>query len=128
MTKNGDRSESPLSGVCHQGAEAMGAVGGVGFAIVRIVSAALLVLAIGHHPYGYYAILRWITCGVASYAAFRALELKSRGWTWVMGVLAAIFNPILPLHLDRQTWAPVDLAAALALILSILPAPVQCER
>jgi hypothetical protein len=26
-----------------------------------------------------------------------------------------LFNPIVPIHLDRSTWAPIDMASAAAL-------------
>jgi hypothetical protein len=32
-------------------------------------------------------------------------------WVWIFGVLAALFNPILPVHLQRDTWQIVDWGA-----------------
>lgn len=38
-------------------------------------------------------------------------------WAIVMfGVIALLFNPIVPVHLSRSIWSPIDIAAAVAFI------------
>jgi len=90
-----------------------------GFIIARLATAALLFWALARHPYGYYTILRWVTCGVSAYAVLRAIEISRTGWAWALAILAIVFNPIVPVHLDRRTWAPVDVAAAIILLATI---------
>ena len=29
-------------------------------------------------------------------------------WAWIFGVLAALYNPVFRVHLDRNTWAGVN--------------------
>ena len=36
-----------------------------------------------------------------------------------MGIIAALFNPIIPVALDRKTWAIIDVAAGALMIVSI---------
>jgi hypothetical protein len=79
--------------------------------LIRIATAGMLVLAWGAHPYDYYVLLRWITSAVAAFTAYQ-LSQDRPGLAWTMAVLALLFNPLVPVHLHRSTWAWVDLAAA----------------
>ena len=81
--------------------------------VARLVAIILLLWALAHHPYGYYQILRWVVCGSAAYSAFVATELNKIFWAWTLGITAVLFNPIIPIHLDRETWAVIDIAAAI---------------
>ena len=71
------------------------------------------------HGYDYYVLLRWAVCGIATFAAFRAFRFKRKGWGWALAIVALFFNPIFPVHLNRETWAFIDLGAALLLLVSI---------
>ena len=56
----------------------------------------MLLLALNpDNPYGYYILLRWVCCAVFVFLALHALALQKIGWAWVLGVTAAIYNPIL---------------------------------
>lgn len=76
-----------------------------------LVPAALLLLALLSLPYGYYTFLRLVVCLSAGFIAY---------WTWSRGVLwgvafvafALLFNPLVPVYLDRETWTPIDVSAA----------------
>ncbi|MBM4094780.1 MAG: hypothetical protein FJ276_36035 [Planctomycetes bacterium] len=72
----------------------------------------LLLWALDRHPYGYYQILRWVTCAAGVYAAFIACVVRKTGWGWALGVVAFVFNPLIPFHLDRNTWQGIDVIAA----------------
>ncbi len=85
------------------------------------VAILMLLLAIpsGIWPYGYYVLLRWIIVGVAIFVWWVASELKKKGWLWLMIGIAILFNPILPIHLDKGTWAMIDFIVALLFLTSI---------
>jgi hypothetical protein len=89
-----------------------------GLLAAKVAAIAMLLLAMGKWPFGFYVLLRWVVCGVCAYSAFSAAEAGRKGWVWVLGILALLFNPFLPVRLGRETWAPVDLAAALLLAVS----------
>jgi len=73
--------------------------------IAWLATAAMLVYAvIEKHPYSYYTLLRWICCPVFAYSAVSAFEMNRVAWTWIFGVLAALYNPIFRVHLNRSTW------------------------
>jgi hypothetical protein len=91
----------------------------MGFTIARIIAAILLFWALDRHPYGYYTLLRFVVCGVTAYGVYYALELQKNGWAWAFGIIAVLFNPLIPIHLKRDIWAIIDLAVAILLLLSI---------
>ena len=76
--------------------------------------------ALGHHGYDYYVLLRWLVCGVAAFAAYRAYEISAKGWCWVLAIVALFFNPVIPVHLERGTWEFIDVGVALLLLVSIV--------
>jgi hypothetical protein len=80
-----------------------------GVYIAWLVVAILLVFAaVGRHPYSFYTLLRLICCPVFAYSAFAAHERKRVLWVWIFGVLAALYNPIFRIQLDRSTWTAVN--------------------
>ncbi|MEW6738785.1 MAG: DUF6804 family protein [Nitrospirota bacterium] len=86
--------------------------------ITRLIASLLLLWALDRHAYGYYQILRWVVCGVGAYSTFVAMELEKISWAWALGITAVVFNPIIPIHLNRDTWAIIDIAAAILFVLS----------
>ena len=60
------------------------------------------------NPYAYYILLRWVCCGIFAYLAFQAFEQKQQGWVWVLGITALIYNPIIPVHLNRELWSVMN--------------------
>lgn len=91
----------------------------IGFTITRIASSVLLFWALASHPYSYYILLRWVVCGTAGYGAIFAGTLQKIGWAWTFGIIALLFNPIIPVHLSRETWAPVDIVAGVLFLISL---------
>jgi hypothetical protein len=87
--------------------------------VARIVAAGLLFWALSRHQIGYYNLLRWITCGVSAYCVFLSYSLKRIPWACLFGFLSLLFNPIVPIRLDRQTWAYLDVASGIFLLVSI---------
>jgi hypothetical protein len=86
----------------------------------RVGSAILLLVALGRNPYDFYTIMRWIVCGVSVYSVFVEFERKRTAWAWAFVVMGMGFNPIAPVHLSRETWAPIDAIAAGILIMSVI--------
>jgi hypothetical protein len=74
-----------------------------------IASLMLLWALNSDNPYGYYILLRWVCCGVFAFLAFKAFGQEQQGWAWVLGITAAIYNPIFRVHLTREVWTVVNL-------------------
>lgn len=78
---------------------------------VIICMAALNVLALGDFPYGYYQVLRLANTAFAIFLAYHLFKRGNASLAWASCFVAMIFNPLLPIHLDRSTWHLIDLAA-----------------
>ena len=86
---------------------------------LSIISGILLLLGmLNGWPYGYYIILRWVVCGVATFNAVGFSKSKLTGWVLVFGVLAFLFNPIIPVYLNKSSWVGIDLVSAIVFFLS----------
>jgi hypothetical protein len=78
-----------------------------------ILAGVMLLLAIPSiWPYSYYQLLRWVVAIVASYNACIAYEFEKNEWMIVMAIIALLFNPIVPIHLDKSTWGFLDLVVS----------------
>jgi len=88
-------------------------------AVPGAIAAVMLVGALAEWPYVYYTFLRIVTCGVAVVTAGFAYEQKRIAVTWLFGFIAVLFNPIVPVHLTREIWAPIDLLTAVLFVVAI---------
>lgn len=81
---------------------------------VSIVAGVLLILAIpsGFWPYGYYIFLRWAIFATSIAVAYNFYQPSLTGWLLVFGAIAFLFNPLLPVYLDKLTWVGIDLISA----------------
>jgi len=84
-----------------------------------IIAALALLGALGDWPYGYYQLLRFVVCGVGAYVAYRAYNWQKIWATWLFGIIAVLFNPLIPIHLSREIWQPIDLICAIVFIVII---------
>jgi len=100
----------------------------IGIILTKLIAAVMLFAALGHHPYDYYTLLRWVTCGVCAYTAYQAVQKDKLGWVWVFAIAALVMNPIIPVHLKRDTWALVDVVLAVLLLVSIAVMDIRQTR
>jgi hypothetical protein len=102
--------------------------------IPRAIAGAILLWALNpDNLYGYYVLLRWTCCAVFAYLAIKALEWKKERWVWILGITAAVHNPIISIHLTRKIWSAVNVATVVLATLSVSvlrssPAPAQSSR
>jgi hypothetical protein len=86
--------------------------------LVWLVPVILLIVAASSElPGGYYTFTHIVTCGVAASIAFTGFRDRpvSR-WSVPLALLAVLFNPLIPIHLDRETWVYFDFAAAVVFV------------
>ncbi len=88
--------------------------------IPSIIAALMLFGALAPWPYGYYQLLRFLVCGVSAYVAYIAYSWQKLWATWLFGIIAVLFNPLLPIHLSREIWQPIDVICAIIFIVSAL--------
>ena len=85
-----------------------------------VISICMLLLAIvGGLPMGYYQLLRVVICGTAIYIAYVSHSLEKNVWSWIMGFIALIFNPLFQLHLGRDLWMVMDFVTLVLFIIAI---------
>lgn len=84
-------------------------------AAVWLVPAVALLIALAPLPYGYYTLMRIVVCGAAAFIAYSVYQRQGKVsvWVLVMGGMVLLFNPLIPIHLSREIWAPIDVISAL---------------
>lgn len=80
------------------------------FVILYSIVPILFLIALAELPYWYYTLLKLATCAVCAYSAVKT----KREWIrWIFGVLAVLYNPVLPVHLnDKTVWSAINFATA----------------
>lgn len=68
---------------------------------VLIVLACLVVFAGDTFPYGFYTFLRIVTCTALVGLLLENLSFK---WKFPLLLLAILYNPVIPIRLDKQIW------------------------
>ena len=84
--------------------------------IPSIIAAVMLLGALAEWPYGYYQLLRFVVCGASVFVAFKAYEWQKIWAVWMFGFIALLFNPLIPIHLTREIWQPIDFVCAILFI------------
>lgn len=78
-----------------------------------VASSLLLFAAIPGLPYGYYQLLRLLICGMSCYGITLAHSHNYKYYKYIFIVIALVFNPLLPIHLNRAMWLPIDILSGL---------------
>jgi len=93
------------------------------------ISIIMLLLAIPTFwPYGYYVLLRWVVALSAIFLVWIAYNLKKTFWFFLMGIVAILFNPIIPIHLGKETWVIIDLIVAVFFLVSIFKIKLRTDN
>jgi hypothetical protein len=80
---------------------------------IFLVAGIALFIALGDLPYSYYQLLRFFICGVGAYGAYLAYQQKRNGWTWILGIIAVLFNPFMKVYFSKEAWQIADLIGGL---------------
>jgi hypothetical protein len=84
-----------------------------------VIAGIMLLLAIPPiWPYAYYQLMRVVVCIAAAVGAYHAFKTDRTGWVWVLGAVAILFNPIAPIHMDKESWVVPDLIGAIIMFLA----------
>lgn len=77
-----------------------------------LICCVLLVAAALPLPYGYYTLLRLVTCTTLALGSAVAFRSHSATLGSALLVLALAFNPFVPVHLPKLLWTLIDLGTA----------------
>ena len=83
------------------------------------LSCALLLLAIASMPYGYYQFLRIFITIVAGISTYNSFLSKHRKWLYIFITILILYNPILPIHLNKEIWLPINLLTFIVFLVYI---------
>jgi hypothetical protein len=88
--------------------------------VPAVIAALMLLCALAPCPYWYYKLLRWVVSGMALvFAVFG--HSTGRGWgTGLFGLVAILFNPLIPLHLSKPIWRSIDIVTATVFVLGAI--------
>jgi len=81
-------------------------------AALYLIPAIMSVIGLAHLPYGYYQLLRLVITGTAAYLAWRGFERGDWSIPAIFALVALLFNPLFPVHFEREQWAVVNVGVA----------------
>jgi hypothetical protein len=67
-------------------------------------------------PYGYYMLLRLVTTIVFVWAAIACYQKQHTTLPWLFGLIAILFNPLIPVHLPKELWLIIDISMGILLL------------
>ena len=79
-------------------------------------------------PYGYHNLLRLVVCGTGVYIAHFSFESKKKFIGFLSVLVALLFNPLFPIHLDKDAWVLIDLIAAIFFAISIFALKIDRDK
>ena len=74
---------------------------------------ALLVIGVFALPVGYYTLVKLVVTAVAIFIAWKTYKQNKKSvWVWLFCLVSLLFNPLIPIDLNKITWALINLATA----------------
>ena len=73
----------------------------------------LLIVGIFPLPIGYYFLVRLIVTIASVMIAWSLYQKNNKSpWMWIFGFIAILFNPLIPIYLNKALWIIIDLTTA----------------
>lgn len=92
-------------------------------ALTGYIASGMLVIATLPAPYGYYTLLRLVVCSASALLSFAEWEAH-RAWpAAVFALTCLLFNPLMPVYLQRSQWLPIDIITAVAFAVAAYTLP-----
>lgn len=87
-----------------------------------LAAVAMLILAIPEDwwPYSYYQILRLVVTAVAAYLSYLHQEEGHGSWPTILVLTAFLYNPFVPVELEKHIWVQINAFTAALLTLGHL--------
>ena len=86
------------------------------YSVMKNIVAIFLLIATLNIPYNYYVIMRFIVTGFALYTCYLLQKGEKDYWFFIFIGIAILFNPILPIHLEKEIWIIFDLLTSLIIL------------
>ena len=79
-----------------------------------LLCAGLLFFSLAELPIGYYTFLRIVVTIGSLAVVVTEFENGFNFWVIVFGLIAILFNPLIPIYLnDKSAWMPIDIVAGI---------------
>ena len=85
-------------------------------ALLYFVPAAMNFIALLEMPYGYYQLLRVVVTGCALAIFYYTRERAAMPSHLILFAIAAIYNPVMKVHMDRDVHVIFNIVTALLLV------------
>lgn len=69
-------------------------------------------------PYGFFQLVRWIVCFSAAYNAYQHGLNEKYFWSTIFVFIAILFNPIAPIHFNKEIWQYIDFIVGTVMIVA----------
>jgi hypothetical protein len=80
---------------------------------LMILCGIVFLVGVADMPISYYTLLRILVTIGSVAVVVTEIEKGLTPWVLVFGLLAIVFNPIIPVYLnDKDVWMPIDLIGA----------------
>lgn len=85
------------------------------FFILPLIIAAILFISIADLPYGFYTFMRIVVPLLSAIYLFFAYTTEGKFHFMLIPniIITIIWNPILPVYLDKETWVVIDAIAGI---------------
>ena len=88
---------------------------------IWLIPTFLLIVALFKLPYGYYQFLRIAIAIAAIYIIIFEYKLKDKItlWSIVFLLITILFNPLIPIQLDKESWKIINIITALLFVVHL---------
>jgi len=83
----------------------------------------MLFAAVARWPYGYFVVLRWVATAAALVVARAAYKADQNWIVLPFGLVALLFNPIVPVHFPKAVWTLLDAVSGTIMLISVFVVP-----
>lgn len=75
---------------------------------IILISVVFTILAIPRGmPYDFFVILRVVNFAIFGFLSYK-VQKKNETWMLILGGVALLFNPFIPLHVSKSVWMILD--------------------
>lgn len=89
-------------------------------ALLVVCMIVLVFAATSDWRYAFYVLLRLLICASSLFAALKRYSQRLTFWMWCFGVVAVLYNPLVPMRMARADWQSVNIVTAVFLACWIL--------
>ena len=95
---------------------------------IYLICAGLSFLAIANLPIGYYTFLRIAITVGAVYGIIKEYKGELNFWIISLGIVAILFNPVIPIHLgNKEIWRVINIICGILFLVKGLKLKKQSE-